>query len=87
MARHPSGRDLAWKSHIGQRRHLDGRLHVVRTGESLWAIAAMQLHSDDPARIARYWHRIYIRNREAIGSDPDLIREGQVLRLPAETDS
>ena len=32
--------------------------------------------------MAESWHLIYRRNRGVIGADPDLIRPGQLLRLP-----
>lgn len=56
----------------------------VSPGDSLWAIAARHLESDDPARIDAYWRDIYAANRAAVGDDPDLIFPGQVLVLPSE---
>lgn len=64
---------------------------IVRHGDTLWSIAAGHLEPDDPvpgteppdaARIADEvdaWHTV---NRDAIGSDPDLIRPGTVLHAP-----
>lgn len=60
------------------------RWHAVLPGETLWSIAAERLHTDDVRRIARYWPRIHRANRDEIGSNPDLIRPGQVLELPPE---
>ena len=61
----------------------DTAVHVVLPGESLWAIAAAHLSSDDPALIADLWPRIYERNRAAIGPDPDLLFPGERLVLPS----
>jgi nucleoid-associated protein YgaU len=56
----------------------------VRPGDSLWLIAARRLGpAADPDRIATEWPRWYAANRAVIGSDPDLIRPGQVLHAPA----
>lgn len=58
--------------------------HAVLPGETLWSIAADRLGTDDVRRVARYWPRIHRANREVIGSNPSLIRPGQVLELPPE---
>jgi hypothetical protein len=50
--------------------------HLVRPGDSLWSIAEARL--GDPT----YWPRVYALNRDLVGPDPDLIRPGQLLRLP-----
>jgi LysM domain-containing protein len=56
---------------------------VVRAGDSLWALAARSLPAGaDDAAVAARWHRVYERNRDRIGPDPDLIHPGQPLRLP-----
>ena len=60
------------------------RIYVVQSGDTLWDIAARVLSTDDPRRVARYWPRIHHLNRSVIGSNPDLIRPGQVLALPEE---
>lgn len=46
------------------------RLHVVQSGESLWAVAAQG------------WPRLFRLNRDRLGSDPDLVHPGTRLRLP-----
>jgi nucleoid-associated protein YgaU len=56
----------------------------VVAGDNLWEIASRSLKTSDPARIARYWVRIYRRNRGVIGPNPNLVRPGQVLDLPNE---
>lgn len=60
--------------------------HVVRPGESLWSIAAQALASagrDASApSVAAAWPAWYRANEAVIGSDPDLIRPGQVLSTP-----
>lgn len=61
--------------------------HVVVRGDTLWDIAAAVLRkrqgtAPTSREIDAYWRRIYDLNRETIGSDPNLIHPGQVLRLP-----
>ncbi|WP_145807591.1 LysM peptidoglycan-binding domain-containing protein [Kribbella amoyensis] len=57
---------------------------VVATGESLWSIAAGELGPQATnSQIDARWRQWYAANRAVIGSDPDLIRSGQVLRTPA----
>jgi hypothetical protein len=55
----------------------------VRTGDSLWSIAEERLgpHAS-VAELAAYWHRLYDRNADLIGPDPDLIHPGQPLEVP-----
>lgn len=56
---------------------------VVRKGDSLWSIAARELgRSATAAAIAARWPDWYATNRQVIGTDPDLILPGQVLRIP-----
>ncbi|MFF2245196.1 LysM peptidoglycan-binding domain-containing protein [Arthrobacter sp. NPDC058130] len=56
---------------------------TVRSGDSLWSIAAAALGPlATDADIARDWPRLYAGNREAIGPNPHLLRPGQVLTLP-----
>jgi resuscitation-promoting factor RpfA len=57
---------------------------LVRRGDTLWAIAARHL----PARagdadVAAAWPAWFAANRDRIGPDPDLIRPGTHLRVPA----
>jgi nucleoid-associated protein YgaU len=62
--------------------------HVVVRGDCLWDIAAADLRTrtggepaaPDVARVAEAWWRA---NAGVIGSDPDLLLPGQVLRAPA----
>ena len=50
---------------------------TVQRGDTLSALAGRYL--GDTAR----WREIYTPNRGVIGDDPDVIRPGQVLTLPA----
>jgi nucleoid-associated protein YgaU len=60
----------------------------VRTGDSLWLIAARRLGPGaSPAHIAREWPRWYAANRRLIGGDPSLILPGQVLAAPPRADT
>lgn len=61
---------------------------VVRTGDTLWDIAARQLGPEaDAAAIATEWPRWHEANREAIGADPDLLLPGMVLVPPHAEDA
>jgi len=61
---------------------------VVSPGDTLWAIAARSLGSDaSTTAIATAWPAWYAANRSVIGSDPDLITPGTVLRPPAQRSS
>ena len=51
------------------------REHVVRSGDTLWAIA--QSHYGNGSR-----HPLIVRANPHLISDPDLIVPGQVLRIP-----
>lgn len=58
-------------------------VHLVRPGDSLWAIAETRLGPRATVvDVVDYWHRIYDRNAALIGPDPDLILPGQRLDLP-----
>jgi len=60
---------------------------TVQPGDSLWLIAARRLGADaTDAQIADYWPQVYAANRRVVGADPDLVRPGQQLRLPAPSD-
>lgn len=55
----------------------------VRPGDSLWSIAAAHLPAGAaPGDVARAWPRWWRVNRQVVGDDPDLIRPGQLLRVP-----
>ncbi|GEA17491.1 LysM peptidoglycan-binding domain-containing protein [Moorella sp. E306M] len=55
------------------------RTYTVKPGDTLWAIAKRTL--GDGSR----WREIYQANTAVIGKDPNLIRPGQVLRIPGAT--
>lgn len=58
---------------------------TVRAGDSLWNLAASRLGPfASDVDIAREWPRLYQANRAVIGESPDLLRPGQVLRLPSD---
>jgi nucleoid-associated protein YgaU len=60
---------------------------LVRPGDTLWQLAASRLPATtNDAEIAMATQRWFARNRDVIGSDPDLIRPGQRLRPPAHAD-
>jgi nucleoid-associated protein YgaU len=57
--------------------------HVVRPGDTLWALAARDLSpAASAAEVTDRWQLIYRLNRAAIGPDPDLIVPGTSLELP-----
>jgi hypothetical protein len=57
---------------------------VVRPGDSLWSISSERLGPNaTPQQIANGVERIYTRNRNRIGADPNLILVGQELSLPS----
>ena len=57
--------------------------HVVKSGESLWSIAAATLPAEaPPEHIADASAAWYDANRATIGADPDLILPGQQLTAP-----
>ncbi len=56
---------------------------VVRSGDSLWSIAAARLGPlASDAQIAASWPRWYAKNASMIGPDPDLLTPGQRLAAP-----
>ena len=56
---------------------------IVHRGDSLWAIAGRYLGpAASDSEIAEAWPAWYAANRHVIGSDPDLLLPGQVLRAP-----
>jgi hypothetical protein len=56
--------------------------YVVAAGDSLWRLAVAQLADPAPARVRTQVARWYAANRTVIGSDPSLIRPGQILLVP-----
>ena len=59
------------------------RTVTVIRGDSLWSIAHRHLGAHATAQqIAGEWPRWYAANRGVIGSNPNLIRAGQVLTVP-----
>ena len=57
---------------------------VVVAGDSLWSIAARHLGPGaDDAEVAAAWPRWWQANRHIVGEDPDLLRPGQRLVVPA----
>ncbi len=56
---------------------LTGRAHTVRPGDTLSAVARL-------FRVEGGWRAVYAVNRDVVGEDPDLIRPGAMLRLPAD---
>ena len=60
--------------------------HTVERGEYLWSIARDRLTFDngDPTRrqIRVAADKIYDRNRDVIGPDPDRVRPGMRLMIP-----
>lgn len=57
---------------------------VVEPGDTLWSIAASHLPSAaTDAEVAAAWPHWYRTNSAVVGPDPDLIRPGQVLTVPA----
>jgi hypothetical protein len=59
---------------------------VVEPGGTLWAIARADLPPNTPdAAVSRRVREIHQANLSVIGTDPDLIRPGQRLRMPLPT--
>ncbi|AXL89065.1 peptigoglycan-binding protein LysM [Streptomyces sp. CB09001] len=61
----------------GEREAGDGR-YVVRTGDSLWAIA-------DSLEVDGGWRTLYADNATVVGADPDHILPGQTLTVTGES--
>lgn len=61
----------------------DPNVHIVQSGDTLWAIATAHLGgSPTPAEVAREVERLWNLNANAIGTgDPDLLLVGQKLRM------
>ncbi|ABM08505.1 LysM peptidoglycan-binding domain-containing protein [Paenarthrobacter aurescens] len=57
---------------------------VVKDGDSLWSIAASRLGPfATDVDVALIWPKWYAANRAIIGSDPAVLRPGQVLQPPS----
>jgi nucleoid-associated protein YgaU len=68
----------------GDRSDRSAHGYVVRRGDTLWDIAARHLGPRATAvDISRAWPAWYDANRAAIGSDPSVIRPGDVLVPPS----
>lgn len=75
-------RDAVDPSH----RSTDG--YVVRRGDTLWDIAARHLGPNASAvDISRAWPAWYDANRAVIGTDPSMIRPGEVLVPPSDLEA
>ena len=57
-----------------------GSTYTVQPGDTLWDIA--QRAYADPED----WDTIYDANKQVIGNDPNLIKPGQVLHIPTQSD-
>lgn len=83
-----AGRDGSDEDGSGDRSDHASRTVVVRPGDSLWSITDDVLGPapDDPALLASSWPLLHEANLDVIGEDPDLLRPGQVLTVPAALD-
>ncbi|PPK97828.1 hypothetical protein CLV92_103363 [Kineococcus xinjiangensis] len=66
----------------------DGGSIVVHRGDTLWDLVAAHLGAGsgtapEARRVAAEVQRWWALNRTVIGEDPDVLRPGQVLRVPA----
>ena len=57
------------------------QLYVVKTGDTLWDIAASQLDAPTNAEVTETWKAIWRANRQVIGDHPEHIRPGMELSL------
>ena len=56
---------------------------VVRSGDTLWTIAAGHLGPEaSDVDVAREWPRWFENNRAVIGSNPNALLPGQILKSP-----
>lgn len=64
-----------------------GASYRVQTGDSLWEIAKQSLTAAggdfSNRQVDRVWRLIWQANYDVIGSDPSLIRPGQLLEIPS----
>ncbi len=60
------------------------RSWTVHAGDCLWSLAEAHLGGrPTAAEVDRAWRTVYRANRAAIGADPDLLRPGTRLTVPA----
>jgi hypothetical protein len=80
-----SAPDAVPSHRIAHRTDPGARVHLVHVGESLWSIAASTISAGaGDAEIAQMVQRLWMLNRDHLSSvDPDLIRVGERLILPA----
>ena len=60
-----------------------GTTYAVRSGDTLWAIAARSVGSSSGKQVEVRWHRVYAENSGVIGADPSMLPVGVKLCLPA----
>lgn len=60
----------------------DGTVHKVVKGDTLWTLAATAVHSNSVGTVTIAWHKLYDANRDAIGSNPSLLRVGTSVCVP-----
>lgn len=78
----PASEPTAAETHSTERSSTTGhRLYVVKTGDSLWDIAATQTPAASDAQITETWKAIWKANRKLVGAHPELIRPGMELVL------
>jgi len=73
--RHHAVRHTTQHTYRQYKAHRKHAAYVVRSGDSLSAIAGRQ-------QVRGGWHALYAANRHAIGADPNRIRVGQHLAIP-----
>lgn len=56
---------------------------VVAPGDSLWSITAQLNPTATTAQLSELWPQLYESNKQAIGSNPNLIIPGIELFIPA----
>ncbi len=62
------------------RRVTPGSTYTVQSGDTLWDIAKRAYNDPED------WDTIYDANKHVIGNDPNLIKPGQVLQIPSQSD-
>jgi nucleoid-associated protein YgaU len=60
----------------------NGTMHRVVRGDTLWSLAATAVHSNGVGKVTIAWHKLYDANRDAIGSNPSLLRVGTDVCVP-----